>query len=195
MEGIGMSYRDEDLEQLDALLRALPQDDAPMTLSELNGYLTGVLASPGLILPSEWLAGVWSEDGTAPAPEIAALDELIEAVMGHYNAIVAAINVEGLVEPVYEEDVNSGETLWEPWVDGFVRAMRLREAEWLAIANGVEGGAEMAVNGILALQDVSSGTSDFSEEALERLDREAPDMIPELVAMIFAETRALGALA
>lgn len=40
-----MAYTDEDLDRLDALLQALPQDQFPMTLSELNGYVTGILVS------------------------------------------------------------------------------------------------------------------------------------------------------
>lgn len=48
-----MAYTDEDLDALDTLLQALPQGNMPMTLSELNGYLTGVLAAPVLIPPSE----------------------------------------------------------------------------------------------------------------------------------------------
>ncbi len=30
--------------------------------------------------------------------------------------------------------VNGGETLWEPWIDGFERAMRLRPDAWEEIA-------------------------------------------------------------
>lgn len=63
MKGIGISYRDEDLDQLDALLQALPQEQMPMSLSELNGYLTGILVAKSLIPPSEWLPRVWGEDG------------------------------------------------------------------------------------------------------------------------------------
>lgn len=53
-----MSSSDRDLDRLDEILSALPQEDSPMTLSELDGYVTGLLACPDLIPPSEWLPHV-----------------------------------------------------------------------------------------------------------------------------------------
>jgi uncharacterized protein len=67
-----MSYNDDDLDSLDMLLRALPQEPLPITLSELNGYLTGTLAAPDLITPSEWLGPAWSDDGLSDFPGMAA---------------------------------------------------------------------------------------------------------------------------
>ncbi|WP_412099041.1 hypothetical protein [Defluviimonas sp. D31] len=34
------------------------------------------------------------------------------------------------IEPIYAVDPNSDATLWEPWVDGVIRAMRLRPEAW-----------------------------------------------------------------
>ena len=184
-----MSYADEDLERLDALLQALPQDQLPMTVSELNGYVTGILVSKSLIPPSEWLPGAWGEDGKSNFADLASAEATIQAVMVHYNDTAALINGGGWIEPIYEEDINSGETLYEPWVDGFVRAMQLREAEWLAIANGPDSDAKMAVNMIFMMQEIYEGTSSLSEDEIANIDADAPDLIPDLVAMIIAETR------
>lgn len=109
--------------------------------------------------------------------------------MGHYNGTSALINEGGWIEPIYEEDISSGETLYEPWVDGFIRAMQLRESEWLAIANGPASDAQMAVNMLFMMQEIYEGTSELSEEEIDNIDEDAPDLIPELVAMIVAETR------
>lgn len=188
-----MSYTDEDLDQLDALLQALPQEQFPMTVSELNGYVTGILVSKSLIPPSEWLPGIWSDDGASNFPDLVAAEATIQAVMAHYNDTAALINGEGWIEPIYEEDVNSGETLWEPWVDGFTRAMQLREAEWLAIANGPVSDAQMAVNMLFMMQEIYEGASDLSEDEIANIDDDAPDLIPDLVAMILAETRGIDA--
>lgn len=115
--------------------------------------------------------------------------------MGHYNDTATLINDGGWIEPIYEEDINSGETLYEPWVDGFVCAMQLREAEWLAIANGPASNAQMAVNMIFTMMDIYNRTSDLSEEEIAGIDDDAPDLIPELVAMILAETRGIDPFA
>lgn len=190
-----MPYTDADLDHLDTLLGALPQDQFPMTVSELNGYLTGVLVSRSLIPPSEWLPSIWSEDGLSDFPDLAMAEATIAAVMDHYNQTAALINEEGWIEPIYEEDLNSGEILYEPWVDGFVRAMQLREDEWLAIANGPECEAQMAVAAIFAMQEIYMGTSELSEKEIATIDEEAPDLIPQLVAMILTETRGIDPFA
>lgn len=163
-----MSYTDEDLDQLDALLQALTQEQFPMTVSELNGYLTGILVAPDLVMPSEWLPGVWNEDGTNGFPGLASAEATIQAVMGHYNDTAALINDVGWIEPFYEEDIHSGETLYEPWIDGFARAMQLREPEWLAIANGPDSDAKMAVNMIFMMQEIYEGNLLF----VRRRDRQ-----------------------
>ena len=53
-----MGQSDQDLDHLSQLLHALPTQNMPMTLSELDGYVTGVLACPDMISPSEWLPHV-----------------------------------------------------------------------------------------------------------------------------------------
>ena len=70
--------------------------------------------------------------------EFADVDEAeatIAVVMEHYNRIAREL-AEHLEDyaPVLEIDPNGGETLWEPWIDGFERAMRLRPDAWEEIA-------------------------------------------------------------
>ena len=44
-----MDQSDQELERLSALLHALPIENMPMTLSELDGYVVGVLACPDIV--------------------------------------------------------------------------------------------------------------------------------------------------
>ena len=44
-----MTKEEKRLDRLNELLFALPVDNMPMTLSELDGYVTGVLACPEMI--------------------------------------------------------------------------------------------------------------------------------------------------
>ena len=51
---------------LDALGAFLLSDQAPegsMSLSDLDGFLTGVVVGPELIMPSEWTRVVWGGEG------------------------------------------------------------------------------------------------------------------------------------
>ncbi len=50
-----------DIERLDTFLMS---DDSPencMQISDLDGFLTGILCSPDLIMPSEWFPIVWND--------------------------------------------------------------------------------------------------------------------------------------
>ena len=67
------------LRRLDDALAALPAESDAMLLSELDGYLAGVVVCPDLILPGEWLPPVWSSDGSGTpfADEAAAVAGMI----------------------------------------------------------------------------------------------------------------------
>jgi uncharacterized protein len=111
-----MDKEEKRLDRLNELLHALPVDNLPMTLCELDGYITGILACPEMIPPSEWLPDVWGETGEAHFADQKAAEETIGAVMTHYNSVAEAMTRSLLIEPIYEVDPNSDETLWEPWV-------------------------------------------------------------------------------
>jgi yecA family protein len=48
-----------DLDLLDHFLMSDAAPDNGMALSDLDGFLTGILVGPDLIMPSEWLPHVW----------------------------------------------------------------------------------------------------------------------------------------
>ena len=102
--------------------------------------------------------------------------------MGHYNRIARdlAERPEDYA-PLLGVDPNSGETLWEPWIGGFERAMRLRPEVWEEIALSDDEEASASISMIVALSDFYYGRSELTEEAEDELDRLAPGMIPEFV--------------
>ena len=167
-----MDQSDQDLDQLDALLRALPVDNMPMTLSELDGYIVGVLACPEMIPPSGWLPQVWGETGEAEFPDEKAAEETISAVMAHYNSVVAAITGSLWLEPIYEVDTNSDEVMWEPWVDGFTRAMRLQPKAWSQLLDQADEETRATMIFLMALQDIYTGQSKFTDEEIDEIDLE-----------------------
>ena len=62
-----------------------------MSPMELDGYLTGILVSPDLLLPSLWLDGIWGEDEPV-FDDQEQLQAVISAVMDRYNSIIAALD-------------------------------------------------------------------------------------------------------
>ena len=80
---------DAELDRLDLFMCHQDNDDV-MMLSELDGYLTGVLVCPDLILPSEWMPVIWGEAGPAFADQDEAR-EILGLIMGLYNDIVGRL--------------------------------------------------------------------------------------------------------
>ena len=184
-----MDQDDKRLDRLEELLQALPVENEPMTVSELDGFVTGLLACPEMIPPSDWLSHVWGVTGDAQFPDLATAQETIGAVMAHYNDVAARITQSLWVEPIYEIDTNSDETLWEPWVDGFTRAMALRPKAWEALLERADDETRETMIFIMALQDIYIGQSKFSDEEIDQIDQEAPDLIPNCVATILHQSR------
>ena len=175
-----MGGTDEGLDQLADLLNGIPVERDGMTLAELDGYMAALIVCPEMIPPSEWLSGVWGGEGAFKDAEQA--EELIGAVMGYYNRVAGELAEDPeAYAPVFEIDPNSDEVLWEPWVDGFERAMRLRTDAWEAVVLSDDEDAAASVTLIIAMNEFYHGRSELTEEAIDELDRTAPALIPDCV--------------
>jgi hypothetical protein len=79
---------------LDALDDYLSSDHAPddsMGLSDLDGFWTGIVVGPELILPTEWLPVVWG--GNEPEFETEAeMRTVLGTIMDRYNEIVTCFD-------------------------------------------------------------------------------------------------------
>jgi len=110
---------------------------------ELDGYLTGIVVSPDLLLPSDWLDRVWGENG----PTFDSLDQMqtvIAAVMDHHNDIVAALDsgfkqIEAKqpadYRPLFLTASDKPEhEIVRTWARGFGKAMALTPEHWSSLA-------------------------------------------------------------
>jgi uncharacterized protein len=165
------------LEQLEKELLALGEET--MLLEELDGFVAGLIVCPVLITPSEWLPIVWgSEDKDAPAfDDVDHLNRVLGLVMEHYNDVART-----LMErpddygPLFAVDERHNEILWELWISGFEKAVKLRPAAWRRLlAADVE--TAQAISGLLTLADVDRRDPRLSEEQLDALTAIAPDKI------------------
>ena len=110
--------------------------------------------------------------------------------MGHHSRVARELaeSPEDYA-PVLGKDVDSGEALWKPWIDGFERAMRLRRGVWRRIALSRDREAAASINMIVALSDSRYGRSDLTEEAEKKLRGRAPKLIPQFVGNLHAWTK------
>jgi yecA family protein len=140
---------------LDALDDYLLSDRAPedcMGLSDLDGFLTGIVVGPELILPSEWLPVIWGGE----EPVFQTEDEMravLGTIMGRYDEIVACLDTDpDDFDPILLEGPE-GEVIASDWAGGFIDAVALRPTAWKPLIESDGAGILMvplfALNGDL----------------------------------------------
>ena len=146
------------LRRLDDALAALPAESDAMLLSDLDGYLAGVIVCPDPIPTAEWMPLVWDPDGdVAPFADEREAQWYGDLVMGHHDAIVRALGKrgQGAYVPFLEVDRPRAEILWELWIEGFAAAMTLRPGSWDRIAESGDAGAAAALAGMMSLVQIA----------------------------------------
>lgn len=109
--------------------------------------------------------------------------------MRHYSAVASDIIRTQKNEPIYAVDPHSGETFWQPWINGFTCAMSLRMESWQGLLHRADGEARSALIFLMALQDIADGNIEFPEADAASIDLQAPDMIPNCIASILRVSR------
>jgi uncharacterized protein len=118
-----------DLEELADYLDSDQSPDDCLGLSDLDGFLTGIIVGPELIMPSEWLPVIWGDD--VPGFESTTHAEtIIGQIMGRYNEIAAGFNTDPeKFEPIFYK-WPTGEVIVTDWASGFLEAVEMRRAAW-----------------------------------------------------------------
>lgn len=173
----------EYLKTLDQMLIDLPLESEAMLLSELDGFLAGVLMCPDLIMPGQWLPVVWGGGDTMPdLQDLQHAQKLIDLIMTHYNTLVSDLQNEQF-QPLYDVDSRNGDLLWEMWIGGFNLAMQMRPESWQAIHADGDEEAVAAFETLLALTQYSRSIEavDLQPDDINQLIARAPDLIPHCV--------------
>ena len=111
-----------DLDALDDYLMSDHAPDDSMGLSDLDGFLTGVVIGPELIPPSEWLPVIWG--GEEPEFETGVeMRTVLGTIMGRF--ISEPIDC----DPILWEGPES-EVIASDWAGGFLDAVALRPTAW-----------------------------------------------------------------
>ena len=171
---------------LEKKLATLPFDSDAMLVSELDGFIAGILVCPDLILPGEWLPLIWGGDEGADAvfENARQAEQLVKLVMDHYNAVAQDLT-SGRYAPVLEVDTRHDEVLWELWSEGFERAVELRPDSWAALLRESEP-TRVAMSGLVTLVGIAQGESTLSEQQVQDLTQAAPDLIPGWIEILHA---------
>ena len=109
------------LQKLDAFLMSDAVDDEAMLMTTLDGFLTGLVVCPELIMPSEWMPPGLGRASEPVFDTGKQAETIMGLIMGHYNDIIRDLD-RGQCRPIYDIDFD-GSLLWEIWIDGFWQAL------------------------------------------------------------------------
>jgi uncharacterized protein len=175
------------LKQLEKELLALGEET--MLIEELDGFIAGLLVCPDLIKPGEWLPIVWGRDSADPQPSFDNLDHVnrvLGLVMEHYNGVTRTLMERpDRYSPLFAVDERNGDVLWELWVEGFEKVVKLRPAAWQRLLH-TDAGTATAMRGMLTLVDVASGDHPMQQKDSDAVTAKAPDSIARWIVTLNA---------
>lgn len=171
---------------LDELANFLNSSSAPsgcMDLSELDGFLAGLVAGPEVVPREEWLPEIWDneEPEYADAAEQAAVES---AIFDRYAAIEAGLDSTQLQYSVILWQDEAGTTVAEDWAAGFMQAVSLRSVAWQPALADEDASTLLIPIASLAgmtLSEDERGEEALSDDALEALVQDAAQVLPVCV--------------
>lgn len=116
---------DAELDRLETLLDAYPE---PMDLEMLDGFLTALLCSPELVMPSQYMPHILGEERGGVLTDIAQAQELYDLISRHWNTVARLLHEEHACEPLFLEydDGLHGNS----WALGFMQGMAIGGEAW-----------------------------------------------------------------
>jgi uncharacterized protein len=172
------------LQRLDDFLLSEAVGDDAMLLSELDGFLAGLIVCPDMIMPSEWMPVIWGDDDGPVFDDMEQAQDITSLIMGHYNDIIRQLD-QGRYSPIYDVDLDDT-ILWETWLEGFAQAMRLRPEAWRAYTQDEDADLQQALFVLGRLKELATlPAQDIKPlEVDEELENLAPDLIPAHVEVL-----------
>ena len=170
----GLSRKEQQLS--DALLDL--GEDA-MVLVELDGFVAGILVSPEMIPPSDWLPLVWNSEGSSDPvfKNLAHANKVMGLVMEYYNQVALALFEQpDSYAPLFPVDTRNDDVIWEVWIEGFDKAAKLRPQAWLPLAAADTRTAE-AWRELMKLAELARAELRVSAEQYRALSAGAPEKI------------------
>lgn len=171
---------------LDELAHFLNSDSAPqgcMDLSELDGFLAGLVAGPEDVPREEWLTEVW--DNEEPEYADAAEQEAVEqAIFDRYAAIEDGLDANPLSYTAILWQDEAGTTVAEDWAAGFMQAVTLQAKAWQPALADEDASMLLIPIASLAgmtLPETERGGQAMTDDALEGLMQDAEQVLPVCV--------------
>jgi uncharacterized protein len=154
-----------------------------MMLSDLDGFLHGVICSPVSISSEEWMAvALGANPKDVPTWVI---HDITDLYMGIAQDLITDPPV---VEPIFWQ-AKEGHVIAMDWCEGFMQAVALRPKEWLRLTESGKDGHLIAPIVAHLMDENGNSAVGIPQEKLDVALAEAADAIPAAVAGIFSYWR------
>lgn len=172
---------DVKLSRLAKLLAARASAGA-MPLEEVDGFFAALIAGPVRTSPHEhWRAVLGADMNTLPGEVREQLDEMLDLLLHHWNAIEDTLAQGLLLGPLLEED-ETGAVRGHAWARGFLRGMHMHRERWQELIEDKTRSA--ALEPMLALaQDSATGAN--AQPAANEQARRADLLTDATLALAF----------
>ncbi len=177
---------DDELDQLDRLLAALPTEGA-MDLEALDGYLTALLIAPTLPRTETWMPEVWGGDGPDGPP--------FASGKQHKRCALLVLRWLAQLDRTLRQDpdsleplfgvAESGESQWvdaELWCGGFLHGLGVTADQWEGHLD--DASVAVALRPIVLLGSEGLSAEDNSlvqtHEQRDQWSRQVPDAVTAL---------------
>ena len=145
-----------------------------MQLSELDGFLAGIIVGPELIPPSTWMPMIW-HDGEPEYADLEQAQSILGIIMRRYNEIIGLIDSgPGAYQPVFVEQ-DDGTLDASDWAVGFLQAMAICQDAWEPLVTDRMAGALIAPIMLIA------STTDMADLPLDEDERLPEDEMAKLL--------------
>jgi uncharacterized protein len=110
--------------------------------------------------------------------------------MEYYNGVARTLMQRpDRYNPLFPVDKRNGDIIWELWIEGFEKAVRLRPDAWQKLLNA-DADTATAMRGMLTLVDVARGDRRVPGTDSGNLTATAPGDIPRWIVTLNAWRRA-----
>jgi len=168
-----------DLESLDKYLSSEDSPDECMMLSDLDGFLHGIVCSP-VPVPSEERLPVALGGSPANVP-----DWVLKSIMMVHDSITQGLNFDPPeVEPIFWK-AQEGHVIAMDWCEGFMQAVSLRPKQWLRLTESGTGGQLITPIMVHLLDDNGDSVMGIPQEKLDETLALAAEKIPKSVVAIY----------
>lgn len=167
------------IEELDAYLSSDESPDDCMMLSDLDGFIHGIVCSPIAIEPQEWFPmALGGNIGCVPYWVIQSISKLYE------KASLGLFNDRPEVEPIFWQ-AKAGHVIAMDWCEGFMQAVSLRPQDWHRLSESGSHGHLLTPIMVHMIDEQGNSAMGIPQEELDQTLEAAAEQIPDAVVGIY----------